>query len=103
VIASCHVALEVGDGSDFAVTDFRVIAAAYETLKRRPGVTGVDSVSTVGTPYFVVTLEDVTGTGIIPLTTLIMELESSTRVRVIFAEDGGVKTSLVLLRFEVIQ
>lgn len=80
------------------ITDPRALRAAHDILRSRPGVTGVDLV-TRDPVCFVVGLDDY---GTAQTTTLLADLTVSESFRLVWAGDGGWKTTLVALDFAVI-
>ena len=101
MLVSCYVELLLPGIRSFRHGDPRILSAARQTLLSRTGVIEVELISVSGVPCFTVTLDDAAGTGFIPVTTLMAELEGKTQVHIVFAEDDGIKSSLVNLRFRV--
>ncbi len=104
MIHTVHVKVSRAEDVGPWIWDSRLLLAAQQVLGSRTGVTQAPDLwpsRQGGQPVFVVSMDDVSGTGRYFVTSMIEWLTSPATVSVVYAEDGGIKVQQVPLTFEV--
>lgn len=103
LVVGVKVTLDKHLGQFREVWDGRVISAAEQILRARPGVVSVDFDPTYNDNdvVFDVALDDVTEVGFVPGTTLVSQLVEKENFILAYSESGGWKVQLLTLLFEV--
>ena len=104
MIVIIAVKMTVDRPSGFSSLDHRVKFAAHQALFQRPGVIDVWIPEGNGGPTdFIVKIEDSPSPAgkFLLVATLASELEKPAVARIVYAEDGGWKSEIVTMKFEI--